>query len=111
MGRPGRPPPPAAEFVAAWNAAAGLDALAAAVGMAPLEAQRLAGTLRRLGHALKRMPAVWPRQGSKAVEIILLGRRGAAVGDIAVRVGASVEFVRRVMARAAVEQPSVGRPR
>jgi hypothetical protein len=92
--------------VAAWNAAEGLDALAAAVGMTPLDAQRAATVFRRLGHALKRMPAVWPRQGSKAAEILWLARTGAAEADIAIRVGAELEFVRRVRARAA--EPRVG---
>jgi hypothetical protein len=95
--------------VAAWNAAEGLDALAAAVGMTWQDAQRAATAFRRLGYSLKRMPAVWPRQGSKAAEIILLARRGVAVGAIAVRVGARPEFVRRVLARAGVEPPD-GRP-
>jgi hypothetical protein len=109
----GKPPalPDAEPFVAAWNAAEGLDALAAAVGMTRQDTQRAATALRRLGHALKRMPAVWPRQGSKAAEILWLARTGAAEGDIAIRVGAELEFVRRVTARAAAAKHATSGPR
>jgi hypothetical protein len=100
-----------ARFVALWNAAPDLASAAWAVGVTVALATNRATKLRALGHRLKRMVPTWPRQGSKAAEVLRLCRLGVAPDDIAVRIGCTREFVRGVVARASVERPAVPRRR
>jgi hypothetical protein len=85
-------------FARAWNAAAGLDALAAAEGSTPDRVQGRARYLRAKGYALKRMPHCRPPIATAAaVAIGRLLRRSICPAEIARQVGVSRQYVHQVI--------------
>jgi transposase-like protein len=86
-------------FVAAWQAAPDLAALARAVGMTALAARQRASYLRSTGVPLKRMPQPWPRPGTRTAAVVRLCRRGVPPAAVARRLGVCRHLVYQVLRR------------